>query len=92
MEQGLVEQRDVVPQRLPGEDFGFGPPTQRRHPQHLPQQGVVVGQVFQPIPVGIQAQAHHPQHQDLPQVHAGAAGGFLAGQNGRFEQGEDLRL
>ena len=39
-----------------------------------------------------QTQAHDAQHQDLPQVHAGAASGFLARQNLLFQQGENRAL
>jgi hypothetical protein len=35
-------------------------------------------------------QAHNAQHQNLPEVHAGAAGGLFARQHGGFQQTENL--
>ena len=52
----------------------------------------MIGQVLHPIPIHVQAQAHDAQDEDLPEVHAGAAGGLLAGEDLGFEPGEDLGL
>jgi N12 class adenine-specific DNA methylase len=61
-----------------------------RKPMFVVPKRIVVGDVFQAVPVRVQAQAHDPQHQDLPQIHAGAAGGLFARQHGGFQQGENL--
>ena len=92
LEQFVIEQRDVVPQGLMAEDFGVLAPRRGGHAQHLAHEGIVVGDVFQAIPVRVQAQAHDAQHEDLPEVHAGAAGGLLARQDRGFQQGENLGL
>ena len=92
LEQFVVEQRDVVPQGLMAEQFGLLIPRRGRQAQHLAHERVIVGDVFQSIPVGVQAQAHDAQHEDLPQVHARATGGFFAGEDFGFQQGKDLRL
>ena len=72
--------------------FGFVGPRGGRPAQHLAHEDIVVGHMFQPIPVGIQAEADDAPHEDLPEIHAGATGGFLAGEELGFQQGEDLGL
>ena len=64
MEQWVIEQGDVVPQSLMAEDFGLLASRRGGHAQHLAHQGIVVGDVFQAIPVRVQTQAHDAQHQD----------------------------
>ena len=56
-----------------------------------PQQGVIVRQVLQAVPVGIESESHDPQDQDPPQFHAGAAGGFFVRDNLLLQEREDLR-
>jgi len=90
LEQLVIEPGDVVPQGLMAEDFGFLAPRRGGHAQHLAHEGIVVGDMFQAIPVRVQTQAHDAQHQNLPEVHAGAAGGLLARQDGGFQQTENL--
>ena len=77
LEQCVVEEGDVVTQGLMAEHFGLVSPRRGGQTQHLAHEGVVVGDVFHAIPVGVQAAAHDAQHEDLPQVQAGAARGFL---------------
>ena len=72
--------------------FVFLAPRGGRHAQHLAHEPIIVGNVFHPIPVGIQSQTHDPQHQNLPEVHPGAASGLLASENLRLQQREYLRL
>ena len=42
-------------------------------PEHQPEGAVLVGQLVDAVVVGVQAQPQHPQHQDRPLRHAGAA-------------------
>ena len=72
--------------------FGLVVPWRGRQSQHLAHERVVIGHVFQAIPVGVEAEAHAAQHEDLPEVHAGAAGGFFAGEDFGFQPGEELSL
>ncbi len=72
------------------EDLGLRTPRGLGHPQHLPQERVLVGAVFEPVIVSVQTQAHYAQNQDLPPVHARAPGGFLVAQNLLFQQCENL--
>lgn len=74
------------------EVFGFVVPRRGGQAEPLAHEAVVVGDGFQAIPVGVQAEAHAAQDEDLPQVHAGAAGGLFAGEDFGFEQGKDLGL
>jgi len=92
LEQFFVEQRDVVAQGLVAKPFGLVVPRRGRQAEHLAHERVVVGDVFQAIPVGIQAEAHDAQHEDLPEIQAGAARGFFAREDFGFQQGEDLGL
>jgi hypothetical protein len=41
-------------------------------PEHLADGGVLVGQLVNAVVVGIQPQAQHTQHQDLPLLHPGS--------------------
>ena len=41
-------------------------------PKHLANGLVLVGQLVQPVVVGVEPQTQHAQHQDLPLLHAGA--------------------
>ena len=91
LEQLVIEQGDVVPQGLMAEDFGLLAPRRGGHAQHLAHEGIVVGDVFQAIPVRVQTQAHDAQHQDLPQIHAGAAGGLLCPPARRLPAGRESR-
>jgi hypothetical protein len=90
--QCVIEQRDGVPQGLMAEAFGVLTPQRGGHAEHLAHERVVVGDMFQPIPVRVEAEPHHAQDEDLPEVQAGAAGGLLAGEDFGFQQGEDLGL
>jgi hypothetical protein len=92
LEQLVVEQGDVVPQRLMAEDLGILAPRGGRHAEHLPHEQMMVGQILHPIPVRVEAEPDDAQHEDLPEVHAGASGGLLAGEDFGFQQGENLGL
>jgi len=85
-----LEPGDVVAQGMVAELFGGGAPGRGRQTEHLAHEQVVVGDVFEAVPVGVQAQAHGAQREDLPEVQAGTAGGLLAGEDFGFQQGEDL--
>lgn len=91
-QQRLVHQSDVVAQRLPSEHLGLRPPGRLGHAENLAHQRVEIGDVFESIPVGAQSQTHHAQHQDVPEVHAGAACAFLLADDGFLQQGENLRV
>jgi hypothetical protein len=43
-------------------------------PKHLANGLVLVGQLVQPVVVGVEPQPQHTQHQNLPLLHAGAPG------------------
>ena len=45
----------------------------------------MIGHVFPPIPVRVQPQTPAAQNEDLPQVQAGATGGFLTREDFVFE-------
>ena len=84
--------RAVVAPRLVTKPFGLVVPRRGGPAGHLAPERVVVGDGFPAIPVGIQAEAHDAQHEDWPQIQAGAARGFLARKDFAFQQGEDLGL
>ena len=42
-----------------------------RQPHDLADEGVVVGDIFDPVIVAIQAEPDHAQHQNVPEVHPG---------------------
>ena len=92
LEQFVVQQGNVVPQGLMAEPFVLLAPRCGRHAEHLAHEGIVVGDVFHPIPVGVQPQPHDAQHENLPKIHAGAPGGLLAREDLGFEQAEYLGL
>ena len=79
LKQFPIEPGDVVPQGLMAEDFGPLASRGGGQTEHLADQHVMIRQVLQAIPVGIQAQADDAQNEDLPQVHAEATGGLFAG-------------
>ena len=89
---GLVEEGDIVAQGLMAEAAVVGAEGGRGHAEKLADERVVVGEVLQAIVVGIEAEPHDAEHEDLPEVEAGAAGDLFAGEDFGFEQGEDLRL
>ena len=92
LQQCVIQQGDLVPQGLMAEDFSVRSPRVYRHAEHLAHEQMMVGQVLHPIPVRVQAEPDDAQHQDLPEVHAGAAGGLLAAEELGFEQGEEVGL
>ncbi len=53
---------------------------------------IVVGDMFHPIPIRVQAQPHDAEDHDLPEMQAGATGGFLVREHDRFDQGQHLGL
>lgn len=55
--------------------------------QNPPQASVVIRQVVESVIVRIEAQAHHPQNQDLPEVHPRAARLPLIPLHGFFYNG-----
>ena len=65
-------------------------------PKHLAKGLVLVGQLVQPVVVGIEPQAQHAQHQDLPLLHAWAPGARIglaiaSHRDDFFEDGEHPR-
>ena len=65
-------------------------PGQRGADAHdLAYQSVVVGGVFELIKIAPSGHAHHAEHQDVPEVHAGAAGLLLVANDSFFEQAEN---
>jgi hypothetical protein len=89
LEERGIHEGDVVAERLAAEALGVGPPRVGADQEHLAQEQIIVGQVFHPVPVGVQPQADHAEHQDLPQVHAGASGRLFVRHEASFQQGED---
>ena len=86
----MVEEGDVVPQGLVAEDLGGLAPGGEGQAEPLAHARVVVGDVFETVPVGRQAEAHDTADEDLPEVQARAAGGLLADADLGGEQGEHL--
>jgi len=64
------EQAQVVLQRLQVVAGVIGPIAVA---EHLAQCAVLVGQLVNPVDVGVQSQTQGAEHQDLPLLHAGAA-------------------
>ena len=52
----------------------------------------MVGEILEAVVVGLEAEAHDAEHEDLPEVEAGAAGGLFSPEDFGFEQPEDFRL
>jgi len=50
------------------------------------------GCVFESIPIRIQSQSHHTQHQNLPQINTCTTSRLFIGQSLLFEQPEDRLL
>ena len=92
LEQFGVEQGDIVPQGLMAEVFDLVVPRRGGQAEHLAHERVVIGDVFHPIPVRVEAEADDAEHENLPEVYAGATGALLAGEDFGFEQGEHLGL
>ena len=90
LQQFVIAPGDVVAPRLLAEPFFIRARRRGGHAQPLRQERIAVGDVFPAIPGGVQAQAPDAQHEDLPAVPAGAAGGFLARENFDCEPGAEL--
>lgn len=63
--------------------------------EELAHEGVEVGDVMKAVVVAVEGEPDGAEDEDLPEVHAGAAGGFLGvfscGLNG-FEDGENFAV
>lgn len=72
-EQGLVDMADVLTDSavVKGRLVGHG---ELRQAHDLAHEAVVVGDVLDAVVITIQAEAHHAQHQNVPQIHARPAG------------------
>mgnify|MGYP007026204959 CR=1 FL=1 len=57
-----------------------------------PHQAVIVRDMLQAVVVAIQGQAHHSEHQDVPEIHPGASGLLLIADDSLFEQRENLLI
>src|SRR6267378_6680526 len=64
----------------------------RAQAQDLPQQTIVIGQVFQPVVVTVQRQTHDPQDQNVPQIQTRSPGGLLAADHLLFQQLKNLAV
>src|SRR6266481_400125 len=64
----------------------------RAQAQDLPQQTIVIGQVFQPVVVTVQRQTHDPQDQNVPQIQTRSPGGLLAAAHLLFQQLKNLAV
>jgi len=84
-EQFVIEQGNVVPQGLMAEDFGLLAPRRGRHAQHLAHERIVVGDMFQAIPVRVQTRRTTPSTR-ICHIHAGAAGGRFAASTAAFSR------
>ncbi len=72
-------------------DFARSAPRIGRDAEHLAQKQIVIGQMFHPVPVSIEAQPDHPQHENLPQIHARTTRRLLARQDGALQKLENLQ-
>jgi hypothetical protein len=87
-QQLLVEQAGVFTEGLVVEVAAAQLDGSDTH--EVAHESVVVGDVFEAVVVAVQAQADDPEHEQVPQIHAGAAGGFLVAHDMLLQQGEDL--
>jgi len=92
LQQFVVEQGHVVAQRLVAEHFFIITPRHGGHLEHLAHEQMMIGHVFHAIPVRVEPQTHDAQHEDLPQIHPGAAGDFFAREDFGLDEAEDLGL
>lgn len=60
--------------------------------EELTHEGVVVGDVVEAVVVAVERKADNSEDEDLPEVHAWAAGEFLVGGLDTFEDGEDFAV
>jgi len=61
-----------------------------RHPHDLADEAIIVGNMFDPVIITIQTEPHHPQHQNVPEIHPGPAGmRLLAAQDFFLQQIKD---
>jgi len=58
--------------------------------EELAHEGVVVGDVVEAVVVAVEAEPDDAEDEDLPEVHAGAAGGFFVGRLDALEDGENF--
>ena len=90
-EQLFIEMADIFRKRLVMKRLfvrgGDGRPA-----QDLAQQRVMVGQIFQPVIVAVQAQTHDAQHENLPEAQAGPPRRLLAAADFGFQQREKLGI
>ncbi len=91
-EGGLVEEGDIITERLMREAAVVGAEWRGGHAEKLADEGVMIGEIFETIVVGIETVADDAEDEDLPEIEAGAAGGFFAGEDFGFEEREDFGL
>lgn len=60
--------------------------------EELTHEGVVVGDVVEAVIVAIERKADDAEDEDLPEIHAGATGGFFVGGLDAFEDGEHFAV
>ena len=58
LQEFVIQQRHVVPQRLMTELFVLLTPRRSGHLEHLAHEGMMISHVFHPIPVGVESQPH----------------------------------
>jgi len=83
------EQREVF---FEGGEGKFEGHVEGRLPEKLAHKGVVVGDVVEAIVVAVQGEADDTEDEDLPEVHARAAGGFFVRGLDAFKDGEDFAV
>jgi|GEM_PF-2074924 len=60
--------------------------TELRKSHDRPDQHVIVGGMLQAVVVAVQSQSHHPEHQNVPEIHPGPPGVLLVPDDLLFEQ------
>lgn len=86
------EEGEVFFERGEGEDEGH---VEGGLAEELAHKGVEVGDVVEAVVVAVEAEPDDAEDEDLPEVHAGAAGGFFgffAFGPEAFEDGEDFAV
>lgn len=68
----------------------FLPAKDLRQSHDPPHQHVVVRGMLQPVVVAAQRHAHHPEHQNVPEIHPGTPGVPLVADDPLFKQREHL--
>ncbi|MFT6181431.1 MAG: hypothetical protein ACJAQT_002768 [Akkermansiaceae bacterium] len=58
----------------------------------LPNEGVEIGGVVEAVVVAVEGESDDSEDEDLPEIHAGATGGFFVSGLDAFKDGEDFAI